>query len=295
MKRQKIAPYLFIAPFYTLFFVFTLGPIVFSFYAGLTKWQGLAPPVFAGFKNYINLLTDETFRLALANTLWYSAIGIFVVMPLALFLAGLLNTKWLKARGLFRAIYFMPVATCALVIGIVFKLLYDYNYGLLNWALVRVGLEAIPWTASPVWFKPAVAGMIVWHWTGNHMLYFLAGLQSISKEMYNAAKIDGASAWQCFRYITLPLLKPTILFVAVIMTITSFQTFEEPYILLFDARGFGGPLDSGLSLAMYLYRVGFRFLRRGYASAIGGMLFVVVFVLALLQTKYFGLFRENIQ
>lgn len=291
--RRKATPYLFIAPFYMLFLAFMVGPILFAVFIGLTNWQGLASPEFLGPENYANLLKDGTFLLSLKNTIWYALVGLCIVIPLALLLANLLNARWLVGKGLFRTIYFMPVATCALVIGICFKLIYNYDYGLLNWVLVRIGLTSIDWAGTITWFKPAVAGMIIWRWTGNTMMYFLAGLQSISAELYDAARIDGAGTRQCFRYITLPMLKPIILLVVVILTISSFQIFEEPYMLLFDAKGFGGPSDSGLSMAMYLYRVGFRFMRRGYASAIGCTLFAIIFMLTLVQTRLFGLFRED--
>lgn len=290
--RQKAAPYIFISPFYILFFVFMLGPAIFAFYAGFTKWRGLAPPEFIGFQNYVYLLKDGTFHKALLNTFKYAAVGVLVVIPLALSLANLLNFSWLRGKSFFRAVYFLPVITPGIVVGLVFALAYEQEYGLINWVLLQVGIPMVRWLSAD-YFKLAVAGMIIWRWSGYHMIYFLAGLQGIPEDLYEAAEVDGANAFQKFRYITIPSLRPVIIFVLVIMTISSLQIFEEPFALQFDGRGFGGPSDSGLSITMYLYRTGFSFLRRGYGSAIGSVLFILIFVLALVQTKVLGLFREN--
>ncbi len=291
--RQKITPYIFISPFFVLFFTFVLGPALYAFYAGFTKWQGLSPPELVGLQNYVYLFEDKTFLLSLTNTIWYSTVGIFVIVPLALFLASVLNIEWLERKSFFRAIYFAPAITPAIVVGAVFALVYDQKYGVLNWALLQAGLQSVEWLTSVKWFKVAVAGMIIWRWSGYHMVYFLAGLQGIPEDLYGAAKVDGANVWQRFRYITVPSLRPTIIFVLVMMTISSFQIFAEPYMLLSDGRGFGGPSDSGLSIAMYLYRTGFVFMKRGYGSAIGAILFVIVLVLSLMQTRVLGVFREN--
>ncbi len=285
--QRKLAPYVFISPFYIFFLIFMVIPVFFALYTSFTNWAGLETPQFIGLRNYTNLFKDKTFRLALVNNVWYSAASVFIVIPLALLLAVLLSASWLKAREFFRAVYFMPILTSAVVVGIIFILLYDYRYGLLNWALSQLGLPTPNWLGAREWKKPAVIGLIVWRWTGHHMIYFLAGLQSVPQELYEAAMVDGANRLRTFFHITLPLLKPVTLFVVVTTTIGSFQIFEEPYVLG------AGPADAGLSLAQYLYRVGFQYMRQGFGSSVGFVLFAIIFALSLIQTRYFGLFREE--
>jgi len=285
--QRKLAPYVFISPFYVFFLTFMVIPIFFALYTSFTNWVGLAPPQFVGLKNYINLFKDNTFRLALVNNLWYSGASVFIVVPLALLLAVLLNVGWLRAKRLFQAVYFAPILTSAVVVGIIFLLLYDYRYGLLNWVLGELGLPTPDWLGAKEWKKPAIIGLIIWRWTGHHMIFFLAGLQGIPQELYEAAMVDGAGKLRSFTHITLPLLRPVILFVVVVTTIGSFQIFEEPYVLG------AGPSDAGLSLAMYLYRVGFTYMKQGFGSSVGFVLFAIIFALSLIQTRYLGLFREQ--
>ena len=286
--QRKVAPYVFISPFYILFFIFMIAPTFYALYASFTNWMGLETPQFIGLKNYFNLFKDSAFRLAMVNTLWYSSASVFIVVPLALLLAVLLNAGWLKLREFFRAVYFMPIITSAVVVGIIFVLVYNYQYGLLNWVLRSVGLLAPAWLGTKAWVKPAIIGLIIWRWTGHHMIYFLAGLQSVPQEIYEAAIVDGADRFQSLVYITIPLLRPIILFVVVITTIGSLQIFEEPYIL---TRG--GPADASLSLALYLYRSGFEFMRLGFGSSIGFVLFAIIFSLTIVQTRLFGMFKEE--
>lgn len=290
--RRKATPYLFILPFFILFFVFMIGPALYALYAGLTRWQGTSSPGFVGIMNYTRLIKDPTFRLSLVNTLWYFAVSTSVIVPLALLMASLLNIGWIKARGLFRTIYFVPSITPAVVIGAVFALAYDRDYGPVNWALQQIGLPAVEWLTAK-WFKTAVASMVIWRWSGHHMVYFLAGLQNIPKDLYEAARVDGANAWQRFSYITIPSIKPITTFVLVMMTISSLQIFAEPFMLLHDGRGFGGPSDSGLSIVMYLYRTSFLFMKRGYGSALGSVLFALILAFSLVQAKSLGLFGRE--
>jgi len=285
--QRKLAPYVFVSPFYVFFLIFMIIPICVAFYASFTDWMGVQTPNFVGLQNYINVFKDKTFLLALVNSVWYSAASVLVVVPLALLLAVLLNLGWLRLKGLFRAVYFAPILTSAVVVGIIFLLIYDYRYGLLNWVLNTLGLPAIDWLGAKEWKKPAIIGLIIWRWTGNHTIYFLAGLQSIPQELYEAAMVDGANRFRSFLHITVPLLRPVILFVVVITTIGSLQIFEEPYILR------PTPSDAGLSLAMYLYRVGFQYMRQGFGSSVGFVLFAIIFALSLIQTKYLGLFRAD--
>ena len=287
-NQRRVAPYIFISPFYILFVLFLAGPAVFAFLLSFTAWNGVDVIRAVGVANYAHLLTDGSFGLSIVNTLWYMFSSLFVVCPLALVLALVLNSGLVRGKWLFRTIYFIPAVTSVVAIAIMFLLLYDKDYGLINAGLQAVGLPTVDWLGDPTMAKIAVIGLIIWRWTGFIMIYFLAGLQAIPREMHEAAWVDGANRWQSFLHVTIPLLRPVILFVAVIVLIGSAQVFEEPYIL---TRG--GPADATLSIVEYLYRQGFEFLRLGYASAIGVALFVAIFALSLLQMRFLGAFRED--
>jgi multiple sugar transport system permease protein len=287
-NQRHVAPYIFISPFYILFVLFLAGPAVFAFLLSFTAWNGVDVIRAVGLANYASLLTDGSFGLSIANTLWYMFSSLFLVCPLALVLALVLNSGLVRGKWLFRTMYFIPAVTSVVAIAIMFLLLYDKDYGLINAGLQAVGLPTVDWLGDPTMAKIAVIGLIIWRWTGFIMIYFLAGLQAIPREMHEAAWVDGANRWQSFLHVTIPLLRPVILFVAVIVLIGSAQVFEEPYIL---TRG--GPADATLSIVEYLYRQGFEYLQLGYASAIGVALFVAIFALSLLQMRFLGAFRED--
>jgi ABC-type sugar transport system permease subunit len=286
--QRRIAPYVFISPFYLLFLAFFLGPAAFALYLSFTDWNGVDAIRNAGLTNYNNLLGDATFGLSVVNTVWYMLASLFVVSPLALAAALLLNAGFVRGKPFFRTVYFMPVVTSPVAIAIMFILLYDKDYGLINAGLQFVGLPTLDFLGSPDLSKWAICGLLLWRWLGYQMIYFLAGLQAVPHELLEAAWVDGANRWQSFLNVTLPLLRPVILFVGVITLIGSSQIFEEPFILTH-----GGPADSSLPLVGYLYRVGFEDLRLGYASAIGVALFVVIFGLSLAQMRFLGAFREE--
>lgn len=286
-KYQKsITPYICISPFYIIFMIFFIIPVFFAFYLSFMSWSGIGQPKLVGISNYINIFRDQTFILSVKNTIWYITASILLVLPLALFLAIILNNRFLKFKGFFRSLYFMPILTSTVAVAIVFRLLYDRDYGLFNIPLISLGKEPIDWLGSMELSKLAVIGLVTWRWTGYHMVFFLAGLQAIPQELYEAALVDGANKFQSFWYVTLPMLRPVITFELVTTLIGASQIFEEPFILTS-----GGPADSSLSLVGYLYRVGFEWLRFGYASSIGVILFVFIFVFSLLQIKYLGAFR----
>ena len=268
--------------------------MLFAVYMSLTDWAGLAAPSLVGLSNFVQIFQDKAFWLAATNSLWYVAAMLLISTPLSLGLAALLNASWLKGRAFFRAIYFLPAITSPIVIGVVFRLIFDLNYGVLNFITSKVGLPAIDWIGSPAWFKTAVVILLLWRWVGYTSVFFLAGLQSISSEILEAAMVDGANWVQRFTLVIIPILRPVILFVVVTVTINSFQIFEEPYIL--SGRGFyqlGGPADSGLSLAMYLYRAGFLFGQLGLGSAIGLVIFAVIFLASLSEIRRLGLFAAE--
>lgn len=284
----KMAPYLFISPFYILFAIFMVYPICFGLYLSLHEWSGVGDMVPIGFGNYLNLLKDRDFHQALYNTLWYIGASLVINLVFSLLLATVLNAAFVRGRKVFRTMYFLPIVTSVVAAAIVFTLFYDRDYGLFNLCRTALGKAPLDWLGNPSLSKFAVIGLIAWRWTGFNMIYFLAGLQSIPQPLYEAALVDGAGPLQCFTKITLPLLKPIMLFVAVITLMGSIQIFEEPYIL----TG-GGPADSSMSIVIYLFRTGMEYLNLGYAATIGFFLFGVTFVLSWMQVSFMGAFGRG--
>jgi len=292
--QRKVAPYLFIAPFYITFLIFLVYPLLWAMYASLTNWTGQAAPDFRGLRNFEHLVHDHVFWLSVENTLYLVAGALLITLPLALLLALLLDVKWLRGRGFFRTLFFLPIATVPAVVAVIATGLYDTNHGVINWILVALGLGKVPWLDSPDWQKPALLGIIVWRTTGYMMMFLIAGLQSISEELYDAAAVDGAGPYHRLRCITLPLLRPMILFAAVLTTINVFQTFDEPFVLNLNSFGApAGPADSGLTMSFYLYREAFQYGEYGYASAIGVAILLGLILLLYVQARALGLFHED--
>ena len=242
---------------------------------------------FVGFDNYLRVFNDPLFWTAVANTLYFVGVGAPLTILVGLFAAFALNVPALRFKRFFRLAFFLPVVTTLLAVAIVWRYLYHPRFGLVNYALLSVGFEPIDWLGDPQWAMPALILLAVWKNFGYSMLIFLAGLQAISPSLYEAARIDGASWWQQQWYVTIPQLAPTTVFVTVITLIGYFQFFAEPYILTQ-----GGPLNSTLSIVLYLYQQGFRWWQMGYASAIAFVLFMLFvtgyFVQVLLQQRIRG-------
>jgi len=285
-RQHKYAPYFFISPFYILFTLFFLFPTLFALVLGFLKWNSMGTPEWFALKNYERLFSDEVFWQSVVNTIFYGAASLFIVVPLALLEALALNSKLLKFRTFWRAVYFAPIVTSAVAIGLVFRMLYNKDFGLLNNFIVALGGMPVDWLGNQGVVKIAVMGVVIWRWTGLLAVYFLAGLQSVSEELYEAAAIDGANSLQRFFNVTIPSLRPVILFVSVIVVIGSLQIFDDPQIL-FGSGTPGGPANAGLSIVQYLYGRGIGQLLYGYASAVGLFLFVGIFILSLLQFRLF--------
>lgn len=287
-RQVKLAPYFFIAPFFILFFTFFLFPSLAALILSFFKWNGIGSPDWIWVRNFQRLFEDLNFWMAVRNTVIYMLASLFIVVPMSLVLAALLNSRDLGFRDFWRTAYFSPIVTSSIAIALVFSLLYSTDYGLINAFLVQFGLPKINWLGDGNWAKASIVIMIIWRWTGYTAVYFLAGMQTISEELYEAAMIDGANAVQQFLRITLPLLRPVILFVSILVTTGSLQIFEEPYIL---TRG--GPANATVSVAQYLYTYGITNLNFGLGSAVGLILFVTIFSLSALQLRTFGIFRED--
>ena len=273
--------YFFISPFFILFALFGLYPLLFSFYLSFTRWDGLTERTWAGLGNFETMLHDEVLLTALWNTL---AIGLMYIPPMfigAFVFALLLNTAWLKFRGLFRTALFMPVVTPMVVVSIIFILLYGQETGLLNYLASRVGIGPLPWLVSENWSKPAIAVLLVWRWTGYNMVLMLAGLQSISNEYYEAARIEGAGPIQQMWHITLPLMRPVFVFCSIMSLIGTVYMFDEVFVLTQ-----GGPGSSSTNFGLYLFNTSFTDFKFGYASCMAYTIAFFVFMASLLILRF---------
>ncbi len=272
----KKTPYFFILPAYVVFLVFMFGPMIFSLIVSFFNWTGIKSPEFNGLDNLKGIATDSVFWLSVRNTLLYSAVSLFVVVPLSLLLALALDSPHLRGRLVVRAIYFAPIVTSTVAISQTFMMLFNTNFGLIN----RMLGVPIDWLGSRTLALVPVIVVIIWRWLGLTSIYFLAGLQGIDRELYDAAKVDGATTMQRFFSVTLPQLRPITFFVSMIILIGSMQIFDEPQIL----TG-GGPSNATRSVVQYLYLRGFTQFRFGYASAIGLVLFIAIASFSAVQMR----------
>jgi len=288
LRPQVVAPYLFIAPFFVLYAIFSAYPVLYSFWLSFHVRQGMSTPRFIGLGNYLDLLSDARYLKALANTATYAGGIVFILVPLALATAVALGSRLVPFGQLFRLAFFLPAITSAVVISIMFSIVFDYRYGLLNRALAAFGAAPVPWINEAEWALPSLILLGVWTWTGLNTLYFLAGLKGVPQELTEAALIDGATPLGAFRHVTLPLLRPVTLFVVISAINGSFQVFAQPRLLTQ-----GGPSDATLTLTLYLYDVGFGYFNLGYASAIAYSIVAIILTLALVQLRIFRVFRED--
>jgi ABC-type sugar transport system permease subunit len=282
IRWNKLAPYLFIAPFFIIFAIFGLFPIVFSGYISLHEWTGLKTPIFIGLKNYITLLQDADFQIALRNTSILFLLSVPTTVGGGLLLAIVLNNKLVRYRSVFRTIFYMPLVVSLVVASQVFNLMLGNPFGLINEFLSRLGLERVNFLNEPSMTLFVLTLLVIWKYIGNDLVIMLAGLQTIPPELNEAAMVDGAKGFQVFRYITLPLMRPIILFDLVLSTIGTFNIFAEPYTL-FGVTG--GVNQSGLTAGLLLYRTSFQFFKFGYGSAMAYIIGIIIFVLSLFQLR----------
>jgi multiple sugar transport system permease protein len=282
--RRGIAAWGFALPFLIIFSVFMAGPVLASLAMSFTDLRSadLRNPLAVntvGFDNYVRLLHDETFLRAAANTLYFVAVGVPLTIVCALALAVLLNRGVNRLRTFFRLGFYLPVVTSIVAVAVVWRFLLQVDAGPVNQVLRVFGIDGPNWLTDPTWAMPALIVMAVWRNMGYLMVIFLAGLQAIPRELYEAAEVDGAGAWARFRDVTLPMLRPTMLFAAVITGIGYLQFFEEPLVM---TRG--GPLDRTLSVSFYIYKQ-FGFGNYNYAAAMSYVLFVAIVVLTIAQFR----------
>jgi len=284
-SERSGAAYVFLAPALVIIGVFFLLPIAAALVLSLTDFDiysiaSIGNARFLGFANYARLLRTSDFWTALLNTLYFALVGGPLSIAASLGAALLLNHRLVRFRSFFRTVYFAPFVTTLVAVAIVWKYLYHPQFGVLNYLLGKVGVGPIDWLGNPHWAMPAIILVAVWKNFGYNMLIFIAGLQSIPQELYEAAHLDGAGAWQRFRHVTLPMLAPTLVFVSVITMIGYFQLFAEPYVM---TRG--GPLRSTTSVVLLMYEEGFRWWRMGYAASLAFVLFAVVLAATLVQLR----------
>ena len=288
--QHRAAPYLFVSPFLLLFAVFGLWPILRSLILAFYATNGPKSQVFVGWNNFRFMFADPDFHTAVWNTLVYTFWSVFLQLPLALGLAILLNQRWLRGRDFLRLAFFSPNLLGQVFVGVLFSVLFVPQYGLLNQvlhALFGIPLDT-KWLSNPALVMPAIVLTSLWMYVGFNMIYFLAALQAVDTEQYEAAEVDGANAWQKFWAVTLPGIQPVAVFVLVTATIGSFQLFELPYIMLGNTAG---PDNAGLTVVMYLYNNGFITGDLGYASAVGWTLAVGVLIVSLFQMRLTGAWK----
>jgi ABC-type sugar transport system permease subunit len=290
--QQRYAPYLFVSPFLLLFALFGAWPIVKSVALSVYATNGPKDAVFIGPANFRYLLADPDFHTAVRNTTVFAFFSVFLQLPLALGLALLLTQKWLRGRESFRLAFFFPNLLGQVFVGVLFSVLFIPQYGLINQVLHRLAAIALDtkWLSNPALVMPALVLTSLWMYTGFNMIYFLAALQAVDRELYEAATVDGANGWQQLWAVTLPGIRPVAIFVLIASTIGSFQLFELPYIMLNNTPG---PNNAGLTIVMYLYNSGFVTGDLGYASAVGWTLALGILVISLIQARLTGAWRGS--
>ena len=279
-ERKDAVGYVFTAPYILFLLVFTAYPLLFSFYLVFHSWDLITPPEYVGLKNFYFLLHDTDFWQALLNTLIFLAIHIPAQVVFSIMIAMALAEK-IAAKTFFRAAFFLPVIISGAVVTILWAKLYSTDMGIFNQLLALAGMAPVKWLTSASLAMPSIAVMATWKNMGFYIVLFLAGLLSIPAHLYEVSKIEGATRWQDFWHITLPLLRPTMLLVAVLSTFGAFSLFIEPYVM----TG-GGPLNTTMSVVLYMYKHAFLFQHMGYAATVGFALAAIILLVVLVQKKY---------
>ncbi|MBI9096505.1 MAG: sugar ABC transporter permease [Sphaerochaeta sp.] len=295
-KQEKLAPYLFVSPFFILFLIFGLYPTLYSIYISFFKWTISGSQGFVGLKNYANLLTkDPFFLIALKNTMWLLIFGSILQHLFAIPLAILLNNgaNALKGRDFFKTAFFIPYITSTVSVTLIFAQLFDMKYGWLNYLLIHLlHRDPVNWLSNPRTIKVALSIMLNWRFIGWNTIIYLAGLQSISRTLYEAAEIDGAGPIAKHWYVTVPQLMPIIFFAMTMSIIGGMQVFDEPFVLLGGYEQMGGNMNSGLTSAFYLMFTGFKASRFGKASAIAWLLFSIILVMTIINRAVTKAFQK---
>jgi multiple sugar transport system permease protein len=284
-NREARAALLFLAPAIVLLSLFFFAPVIAGFALSVTDFDlytlgDVHNLRFIALRNYRELLANPIFWTAFGNTLYFALVGGPLTVAVSLIAALLVNSRLTRWKALFRTVYFAPVVTTLVAVSVVFKYLYHPRFGIINLALGALHLPQPDWLGDPHFAMPAIILLAAWKGFGYTMIIFIAGLQTIPEELYEAARLDGAGQWGQFRHVTLPMLGPTFLFVGIVVAIGQLQIFAEPYVM----TG-GGPLNKTLTIVMMMYQQGFKFWRMGYAAAVAFILFLVIGAATLLQMR----------
>ncbi|HDO27161.1 MAG TPA: sugar ABC transporter permease [Candidatus Marinimicrobia bacterium] len=279
-RKKNLLPYIMVSPYLIFFMAFIAFPVIFSLILTFFKWNIIGRMEWIGFGNWVHLLNDRLFWKTILNTFKFLIIHIPLQIIVALVLAEVLNQK-IFMRGFFRAAFFMPFVISGVVVTILWQQLLGYETGVLNRMLVAIGLGKVGWLIDPRIAMVSIAVMATWKNVGLYVILFLVGLQTVPKQYYEAADLEGASHWQKFINITVPMINPTIFIVVVLSTIGGFSLFIEPYIL----TG-GGPLNSTLSAVLYIYKQAFEYYRMGYSATLGVFFAIMVMLVVILQQKF---------
>ena len=287
--NKRTAPWLFLSPYLVLTLIFFIYPFIYAIILAFYQTNGPKSWNFVGLENFVFVLADGDFHIAVWNTTVFALASVLVQLPLSLGMALLLNSKKDRLKGVFRLILFSPYLVGQIFVGIIFSVIFMQRYGMFNRFLQEVigwGLEK-RWLENPNLVMPALIITAMWMYVGFNMIYFLAALQNVDQNLEEAALIDGANPWQLFWAVTFPAIKPVVLFVVVMSTIGSYQLFELPYALLQNAAGVAGygPKDSGLTIVGYLYRTAFESGDLGTGAAIGWLLAIIIFTISFIQMK----------
>lgn len=280
-RKKNLVAYSFILPNLIGFFIFTFIPIVFSLLLSFCEWDSGNPVKFVGLKNFITMFTNDTsFWIALKNTLYYTVVTVPVTLALSLFLAILMN-KNLKGRVFFRSVLFFPYVASLVAVAVVWMALFNPDRGPVNGLLMALGVSNPPrWAASTTWAMPTIIGLTVWKGMGYYMIVYLAALQGVSGDLYEAASLDGAGRWQQFLHITWPCVTPTAFFILMMLMVSTFKSYDIMYITTQ-----GGPGEATKVLAYHIFNSAFVSSRFGYASAVAMVLFVIIMGVTLIQFK----------
>lgn len=299
MKREKRAPspeerrlrfwgWLFLLPALALFAIIVAWPLIYALWLGLFDWQLLGDRVFIGLGNYARMLHDALFWKSLLNTVYWTCVVVPLTIMISLVLALLLEEQFLRGRAFFRTVYFIPVVTSMVGAAFSWKWLFEPTFGVINWVLNKAGIRSLGWLASTEWALPAMMVVGIWKQVGFALVIFIAGLQTIPRELKEAALVDGAGRTQLYTRVVLPLLNPTVVLVSIMLVINAFRVFTIPYVM--SAGGFtwatpGGPLDSSRTLVLHIYDLAFSRFDIGYASATAFVLLLITMAATLVQMK----------
>jgi multiple sugar transport system permease protein len=284
-RRESWAALSFISPWLIGFVVFMAGPMVVSLVLSFTDYDALTSTDFVGGENYRAILTDPKVRHSLANTLVYTVLSVPLTMAVSLALAMLLLRAGRRSSGIFRTIFYVPVVTPKVAVGVLFLLVFNGQVGVVNRALGVIGVDGPNWTVDSAWIKPGLVLMAAWG-LGSTVVIYLAALQDVPRDLYEAAAMDGASPWARFRAVTLPMISGALFFTLIVNTINALQTFDEAWTAFYGSANqqeYGN--DAALFYVVYLFQQAFQFLHMGYASALAWLLFVVIVIVTLVQVR----------